>query len=118
MKIALMVLFLAFIAIQAVPVPQQRPPPKINSVAEKDVYHISKRSPIFKKYTSGSDNFDLAEADIQKIDQSEDSRHQRSVPDLIEEEGDALNVARLTKLNKIDQSEGFFGYTNMVSRNK
>ena len=75
---------IAIIAVQAVPVPEW-PPLKIDSVAEKDVYHISKRSPIFN-YTSGSDDFDYAEADIHKIDQSEGSRHQRSAPYLIEED--------------------------------
>ena len=47
-----MVLSIAIIAVQAVPIPQS----ELNSVAENDVYHnISKRSQILKKYTSGSE---------------------------------------------------------------
>jgi len=38
--------------------------------------------------------------------------------DLIAEEGDAHNVAKLTELNKIDQSEAFFGKEDKTSRNK
>jgi len=88
MKITLIIVSITIIAVQAVPVPFK--------LAE-DV---------------------ITKADPRKIDQSEGQRYKRSVLDMIAEEGDAHNVAKLTKLNKIDQSEGFFGKEDKTSRNK
>jgi len=88
MKITLIILSITIITVQAVPVPFK--------LAE-DV---------------------ITKADPRKIDQSEGQRYKRSVLDMIAEEGDAHNVAKLTKLNKIDQSEGFFGKEDKTSRNK
>jgi len=88
MKITLIIVSITIIAVQAVPVPFK--------LAE-DV---------------------ITKADPRKIDQSEGHRYKRSVLDLIAEEGDAHNVAKLTELNKIDQSEAFFGKEDKTSRNK
>jgi len=118
MKIALIILSITIIAIQAVPVPKEEDVDQFTAYPRRHARDLNDEK--LAKQSSVKDDFDLdqAEADPRKIDQSEGRRYKRSpLVELTSElllakhtsGSDGFKLAEDTLLadpEKIDQSEG------------